>query len=334
MTLQVDARVAAHASETVLYGHLAPTLTARGVCLPAPHAVEADAESHFGLFLEYRPNHSVHPGLTPTEVEAAVSALACLHSVCFGDATLLDRFDQRGCFWTSEKQDPIGPTELSESWIGFAGRFYGSGPEDEAAKAAVARAAKRLDAVHTHVSGHLASGELARQTLCHGDFKAANLLWSDGHSAAHSQKGTGREGEADSAKSITARPVIIDFEWAGPGAAAQDLAYLLLSSSPVGTHWPTHIAAYHAQLPPSSRARYPLEILQCDVEVATLDIFRWLLASRWKRITPEAMSADGASYGRVLPNRSVPHALDLSQRAVAIIESNPVVQKASMVAGN
>ena len=50
---------------------------------------------------------------------------------------------------------------------------------------------------------------LQRQTLLHGDFKLANLLWS----------------------SSSVRPVVIDWEWCGPGAAALDVAYFIMSSS-------------------------------------------------------------------------------------------------------
>mmetsp|Transcript_100 Transcript_100/g.231 ORF Transcript_100/g.231 Transcript_100/m.231 type:complete len:410 (-) Transcript_100:67-1296(-) len=314
---KIAARVAAHASETVVYGTVAPTLRARGVRLPRAHAVECVPGDHFALFLELKPGYSVRPALDPAAFTSAVRALAAFHGACFGDAELMAHFEQQGCFWTAEKQDEPGPTQLGDAWIAFAARFAAVGG---GVGGRVATTAPSLDRVHRAVSAHFGEGRLARQTLCHGDFKSANLLWPT--ASADSVEGDDRVGvPADG------EPVLIDFEWAGPGAAAQDLAYLLLSSCPVRVNWAEMVAAYHTQLPAGVREHYAAAELQSDVELATLEVFRWLLCGRWKAITPAEMEADFASYGRVLPNRSIPHAVALCRRVVDILETNAFVQQ-------
>lgn len=305
---KIGCRIAAHQSETVVYADIASKLEDRGVRLPKAIAVECVPGERFALFLEYKPGYTVNQRLDHHGLLAAATALASLHGACFGDAGLLESFQQSGCFWTAEKMDVVRPTELGDAWVGFAERFAGVGGGVDGRVPAAARV---LDSVHSAVSAHFAEDSLARQTMCHGDFKAANLLWGSGGGG-----GGGDDG----------RPVIIDFEWAGPGAAAQDLAYLLLSSSPVGTDWDAACHSYHSCLTPVIRKSYPLAALRSDLDLAALEVFRWLLSARWKTVTPAAMDADSASYGRVLPNRSIPHAVELSRRAVEILETHPFIQ--------
>ena len=117
---------------------------------------------------------------------------------------------------------------------------------------------------------------------------------------------------------------MIDWEWVGFGPCVQDVMYLLVSSSHIDCLTDPAVekallAHYHAQLPAAARASYPLPQLQQDYELALLDFLRWLVCGKWKTLTPDGMRADANSYGRVLPNRSVPHARWLVQRANRIL---------------
>jgi hypothetical protein len=168
--------------------------------------------------------------------------------------------------------------------------------------------------------------------LLHGDFKLANMLWGE------------KLLRSDGAPEATAPPLVIDWEWVGTGAAAQDLAYFLVSSADVqclgglsdggsgiggggggGSGDTGLVQLYHAMLPPAIQAAYPSEELVVDYELAILDLFRWLLGAKWSTLTPDGMAADARSYGRILPNRSSSNAIWLVQKVAWILSTNPVV---------
>lgn len=278
-----------------------------GLNVPVARGVECCSGSHFIIFLDVQPGYSVRPRLDRPEFIAGAKALAALHSACFDKQTLLSKFKHHACFWTGEKQDPITPNHLTKAWLGFAERFKEHGGLVEGR---VQTAAKTLEAVYGRVSEHLASGDLAAQTLCHGDFKGANLLWNRDCEVTGSQEDM--------------VPLLIDFEWAGPGAAAQDVAYYLVSSAPIDMDWDIVVVTYHSLLSAVFKSKYSLAQLQSDVQLATIEIFKWILI-RWNTMTPQEMAADGASYGRVLPTRSIPHAMALCRRVVDILQSHPFV---------
>ena len=89
---------------------------------------------------------------------------------------------------------------------------------------------------------------------------------------------------------------------------------------------------YHALLPDHVRTSYTIHELQLDYELCLLDLFRWMLGAPWSTLDPEGMLADATSYGRILPNRSLPHAKWLVAKVANILETNPVVVAAAAAA--
>ncbi|KAF5840920.1 Ecdysteroid kinase-domain-containing protein [Dunaliella salina] len=125
------------------------------------------------------------------------------------------------------------------------------------------------------------------QTLVHGDFKAANLLFS---------------GNWDSTAAY-------DFQYVGRGLGALDVAYLIICSSslPVVEQSEDELLAhYHHHLMSCLDARgqtdtsYTMEVLRMHYDLATLDLFRFMRGWGWWGAIP---SSRGDEYARKIGAR-------------------------------
>jgi hypothetical protein len=118
------------------------------------------------------------------------------------------------------------------------------------------------------------------QTLVHGDLKAANVIFPI-HAVDASDPAA--EGDPDP------DPVVIDWQWVGPGAVAHDLLYFLATSLSMDalTRVDELVEAYHAELTRRLRARghhaaadaFTATDLREDLDVHAADYLRRVLAS-------------------------------------------------------
>ena len=334
----IESRVAAVRAECSFYRLVAPALhpppPTGGLRVPTAICAEEEDQGQITIWMECAAGFAVKDPLGPLELDTALAAAAALHGQFWqssggdnaaGITELLAeaRLIQPGCFWTADKQDPSLEGALEGAWAGFlerCGRHLSLEDAMPGATACAGGAAavpmadigRRLEVVHSAVSAHLCSDALRSQTLLHGDFKLANILWPLA---------------VDSATN----PMVIDWEWVGPGPAAQDVAYLLVSSAEpsclAAGGDERLLAAYHGQLPAAVQAAYPMADLTRDFELAILDLFRWMLRSKWSSITPSGMAEDAPSYGRILPNRSPVSAAWLVRKVARILGGNDVVNR-------
>ena len=114
----------------------------------------------------------------------------------------------------------------------------------------------------------------------HGDLKAANVIFPI-HAVDASDPAA--EGDPDP------DPVVIDWQWVGPGAVAHDLLYFLATSLSMDalTRVDELVEAYHAELTRRLRARghhaaadaFTATDLREDLDVHAADYLRRVLAS-------------------------------------------------------
>lgn len=107
------------------------------------------------------------------------------------------------------------------------------------------------------------------RTLVHGDFKSANILFSEDGS----------------------RVGVYDFQYCGAGLGASDIAYLFCSSldeDVLRQHEQQLLQYYHARLQQylqqygrEGRERYSLAVLQRHYELALLDYCRFMAGWGW-----------------------------------------------------
>lgn len=130
-------------------------------------------------------------GLDEAHARAALSWLAAFHAACWGaDAAALGLWHPEGTYWHLHTRLEELP-DIGREWAALKG------------------AAHELDA-------RLAATPF--RSLCHGDFKTANLLFSD--------PGRG-----------PVRCAAYDFQYCGSGSGMRDVAYLLASGLQVGVEW-------------------------------------------------------------------------------------------------
>ncbi|PRW55934.1 choline kinase [Chlorella sorokiniana] len=205
-------------------------------------------------------------GLDEAHTKAALCWLAAFHAACWGaDAKRLGLWEQ-GCYWHLE-------TRLEE--LDDIGREWHS----------LAAAAHELDR-------RLQATPF--RTLCHGDFKTENMLFSDPSGGKSSGSGSELEVAA------------YDFQYVGSGSGMKDVAYLFASGvqarlvqQPAGEE--ALLRYYHAQLmeglrelagsssqgqqaavigDPAAAAealqQYSYEAMFGDYQVALCDYVRWM----------------------------------------------------------
>jgi aminoglycoside/choline kinase family phosphotransferase len=184
-------------AEVRFYREIAPRLTVR-----TPRAFHAEFDATSGAFVVVledlggltAPDQIV--GLTPAQVEAAVTALAELH------ATFWARTDEIG--WVpSVVHDRIKDFSLSwpALWASFAGRFADALPEGAVAAG---------EAISDHYWSLMCALGERPWALIHQDFRCDNLFFT--------------------ARSARTDVVVLDWQAIGRGPGAYDLAYLLAGS--------------------------------------------------------------------------------------------------------
>ena len=287
----IQSRIDAQLVEARFYRQVLPRLVGQPeLRLPTVLAVDSTPgkDGHTGIVMALEPGIATKDPLGPAEISAAIAAAAAFHGASWvgrplhAELVASGGWDRPGCFWTADKQIAPEPGQLERAWSGVLHRLGRFGLGSNQAVSATCPVADgdldavgaRMDAVQAAVSAHLAGPELGRQTFTHGDFKLANLLWA----AERPEHGHG-----------SGPPLVIDWEWAGPGPAAQDLAYLLASSAHVGCLEAGAdeelLAEYHQRLPAAARHGYPLATLVQDYELALLDLLRCVAKAAF-RSTP------------------------------------------------
>lgn len=165
-------------------------------------------------------------------MEQGLAAMAGLHGQCWAEEGTKDssgsggggssgcpelarkHFARPGCFWTAEKNNKVPPGQLKEAWAGVLHRFEAQpfGPEHDGSL--FASIGETLDKVHAVVSARLStSSPIGAQTLLHGDFKLANLLWPATPPATATA--TAPTTATATATSTAELPLLLDWEWAG-----------------------------------------------------------------------------------------------------------------------
>ncbi len=136
-------------------------------------------------------------GIGVDEAAAAIQELAALHAAGWGSQ------DLARLRWLN-RSSPGGASFLASVLLhlypGFRDRYSGRVEPGTLSL---------IEDFLPHAPGYLARGDGQPSTIVHGDFRADNLLFGG------------------------ARPVVLDWQTCGYGAAAGDLAYFLASSLPV-----------------------------------------------------------------------------------------------------
>lgn len=265
------------------------------------------------------------------DARAALAYLASLHAAAAtptagGGVRAVDRARGElwaaGGWWTLDKRGEAELRQAARVWpevlAAFADELAAAGVDP--ADARVAALGDRLVACAPFVSAQLAADGLAAETLVHGDLKAANLFF-------------GRRSDA---------VVAFDWQWAGRGLGAQDVAYLLATSvamdaltgsdavvadtvvdadDPFAAALDAGEAAllryYYARLAveaPRVTADYPFAAFRRHYALATLDYARVLASAFWAGMTPASCRAKAARANCGLAYRSAPHAVRMARR--------------------
>jgi len=161
-----------------------------------------------------------HPDfLSVEDVARALRWLAAFHANFFGDAQSEDwRRDLwgRGGFWTGGKDcDGNG---IAAQWTQTVRWMQSSHPEW--ASTSIKNMGQRIQVAAGPVTNFLfGESKGSRGTLIHGDYKAANLFFSNVN--------VGCNGNGEDSGDGTASVAAVDFQFSGAGLGAEDVAYLL-----------------------------------------------------------------------------------------------------------
>ena len=246
--------------EASFYSGIAGRLIERGVPLAKPYVVTSNMagdEYQMSLVLEdLRPlfPNSCRP-LDLVHAKAALLWLAQFHS-CFWGCPPKEKVWTEGTYWHLATR----PDELES----MGGEY-----------AALKRAAKQID--------EALKSEPQFQTLVHGDFKAANLLFSSGDTVACAA---------------------YDFQYVGGGSGMKDVAYVFTSSLAPGIaeeHVDELLEYYHTELtnrlPPQAAEEYTQDVMRRHFDLAVADFVRFMAGwgawgnTRWaEKITRNVVS--------------------------------------------
>ena len=242
----------------------------------------------------------------------------------------------RGGYWTLEKRES-DLDGLETEWAKLLAAFH-----DDETLAAHRTLAARLRAAASAVAREGARGEIGAPshpggggTVVHGDFKLANIIFppvAEVRDAAMDASGAATDvvddrGRRRGAQPSAPDPAVIDWQWAGPGAAAQDVLYFFATSLSLDAlHRADELLArYHARLVADLRARgeagtaaaeaYDLDRLSRDIDVQATDYARFAMGSMWGEVTPESMARDAPKQNVGMHRRSLPHLHWLVRRA-------------------
>jgi hypothetical protein len=264
-------------------GHAAALIRA-GAQVPAP-LLTSHVGARMTIAMTELPGQSVG-GLNEAQTEAMLRWLALLHAMYWGpraDAAVTPvptgapqsdgggGLQQQGCYWYLDTR----PDELaSMSRAGWEGRLK--------------RAAAAIDA-RLKADGFM--------TACHGDAKAANMLFCRrGGAAAGGGGGDGARlgdgalgtAEEEGGEEGEWEVLMYDMQYIGRGSAAKDLAYVLTCASSCGepAFAQRMLGFYHSALAAALHARGeapppPLEQLRDSYDLSCCDLGRWMAGWGW-----------------------------------------------------
>lgn len=260
-------------------------------------------------------------GMSVAEAEAAVEWLASFHARHWVGLPSTPRVPAAvsktsGGYWNLEKR--VGDLDGMEAeWDKMLAAFPGE-ETLEAHKGLASRLKSAAPAISraTRRGGAGGGGGGGGQTLVHGDFKQANIITPSS------------DADQSTAPSAPA-PVVVDWQWCGPGRAAHDVVYLLATSLSCEALAAEEelLARYHRRLTEDLRTRlatagtaaadaadvyaadslYSLEALRLDVAVHAADYCRFLIGSMWGGVTPSSMQAKAGAANQGMHKRSLTH---------------------------
>lgn len=233
-----------------------------------------------------------------------------------------------GGFWDPAKRRAQAPEELSNIasiYADFIARFAGTHPVFE--EAATVGVGEQLQAKAEWLASQIANADTKFQTVIHGDYKTANIMFRGGAVKVDGSvggDGSGGSGVAGVGKDATLPTAIIDFQWTGVGLGAQDVIYLLVTSAhhDVLGRADELLKFYHTSLCnhlADGGASYPYETFLRHYRLAALDYMRMLFAYPLKGATPETVRRDAGKYNLGLYRRSLENMAWLIRTAVKLL---------------
>jgi thiamine kinase-like enzyme len=245
--------------------------------------------------------------LTREDTQHALKYLAGLHAASMQSPELLHQVKTylwpSGTWWSFEKR---GVDELRHAPVIWKRMLEAFHQEIEASGLAIDSALKNLGErmvehaayISDQLFGEPSDAYAPLKTLVHGDFKTGNLFF-----------------HADT-REVTA----FDWQWAGLGLGALDVANLLNTSVGIEALADEEglLRFYYDAFQQALRTGtvdletlYPFEAFTRHVDLATLEYARVLIANFWDDTTPASCVADAHKTNWGLGYRSVPHVLRL-----------------------
>ena len=230
--------------------------------------------------------YTLHPNfLSVSQAKRALKWIASFHSIFWNDSKSEQwKRDlwERGGFWTGNKDSDNGADnkKITTNWSQNLRWLQSNHPDWLSDK--TKGLGKRIQNISEPLNKFLLSESVGhRGTLLHGDYKAANLFFTDEL----------RNGSVHDALDIGAESVCaVDFQFTGAGVGAEDIAYLLFPDA--RGHFEEHeedlLRSYHDELilrlieqrkgGPSSIS---FDTLHTHYQLSRLDFTRHLLGRGW-----------------------------------------------------
>ena len=251
--------------------------------LPRLFLAEGDDNTTCLVMADLRTRYPRHPEvLSDPQTLAALQSLARFHAAFYANSkaarSASQRLFKRGTFW---RYDAPGEAarNVARSWPAALRWLESRGEASSGPRKWLAtRPARAAPAIHAR----LCEAKLSHGTLLHGDWKAANLFFG-----------------------VDASVAAVDFQFAGGGVGAQDVAYFLFPDfrrDIVGEREQELLDAYFdafsealaARVDAGSYKSYSRELFGKHYELARLDFFRHMLGKGWVPTTDADARAIGA----------------------------------------
>lgn len=278
----ITRRRESYAVERRFYSETAERLRDANLCIPKMLASDLDGSKPWPVFCilmnDVSTQYPIHPDfLSKRQAACALRWLARMHAIFWGETKATWRRDlwERGAFWTTAS---VGTEGVASAWTGTMRFLEQKHPEFVTAN--TKSLGRRIEVAGSSISKLLAKQSAGSQygTLIHGDYKAANLFLSNDETA------TGADSVA-----------VVDFQFAGGGLCAEDVAYLLYPDAR-GDHFEYEaelLKTYHEELvlqlithQKGGPSTMPFDVFQRYYELARLDMTRyWLSKNRWAAST-------------------------------------------------
>mmetsp|Transcript_54961 Transcript_54961/g.177933 ORF Transcript_54961/g.177933 Transcript_54961/m.177933 type:complete len:398 (-) Transcript_54961:6-1199(-) len=228
------------------------------------------------VFNDLTVDYPLHPDcLSIPQAQGALSWLARFHAHFWEADAAGSSFPAGMCdsgdYWGLAKKDNAAAlASIGQSLTASSKVLKAQGAWD-----LVKTLGQRLVAAAHALDSHLrrSKGFVRHRTLIHGDFKTANFFLREASSGSF-------------------EAAVLDFEMAGPGLAAVDLAYFLFPDLRMNLleEETELLRFYHAMLTQQldalgSGADYPLELLTAHYAAARCDHFRYMLGRGWTAVS-------------------------------------------------